>query len=225
MSKITRKAAKIFGSTAGANQIAQFGSLAAAAPVYSTDPDTIQNLSNWLAGWYEAVVGSNSPAIQDMNAFCYVVAYQAAYILQAGVGEYSATTTYYIDSYVNYSGRLYVSIADDNVGNAVTDKTKWRVAGSTVVSKTLSDTGYTAVIGNVVLWNASGGACIQNLPAAASSFCGQITITKKKTDISIDAITITPNGADLIDGDATLVLTEPGQSATLISDGTGWYTI
>lgn len=126
MAKITRKIAKIFGSSAGVNQISEFGSLAAGAIVYSTDPTAIQSLSNYLTGWFGAVVGSNSPAIEDMNALCYLYAYQIAYLMQAGVAEYDSTTTYYIGSLVNDgTGIIYVSLTDTNLGNALTDATNW----------------------------------------------------------------------------------------------------
>lgn len=125
MAKITRKAAKIFGASAGANEIAEFGSLAAGSPVFTTDPDVIQTLSNYLEGWVAAVIGSNSPAIEDMNALCYLFAYQIAYTMQAGVPEYNSGTTYYIGSLVNSGGILFVSRTDTNLGNPVTDSTKW----------------------------------------------------------------------------------------------------
>lgn len=125
MAKIARKTALIFGSTAGVNQIAEFGSLAASVPAFTTDPAVIQSLSNYLGGWFQAVIGANSPAIEDMNALCFLYAYQIAYIMQAGVAEYDAGTTYYTGSIVNSGGTLFVSQADNNTGNALTDSTKW----------------------------------------------------------------------------------------------------
>ena len=126
MAKLTRKIAKLFGQDAGAIEIAQFGSLAASSPAYTTDPDTIQALSQWLDGWFAAVIGSNSPAIEDMNALCYVYAYQIAYFMQTGIPEYLATTTYYIGSIANDGiGKLYISRTDDNIGNALTDGDNW----------------------------------------------------------------------------------------------------
>lgn len=144
MAKITRKVQKIFGQTAGLNQIAQFGSLAASTPTYTTDPDTIQALSNYLQGWFGAVVGSNSPAIEDMNALCYLFAYQLAYLMQEGVPEWNSQTTYYTGSVVNDgSGNLYTSLIDTNLNNALTDGTKWAMQGSlypTAISRNLTVT-------------------------------------------------------------------------------------
>lgn len=128
MSKITRKTQKLFGSTAGANQIEQFGSLAGGTPVYTTDIATIQALAAWLEGWYGGVVGANLPAIQDLNALCYVFAYQLCYMMQSGIPEWDAATTYYTGSLVTAvgTGQIYVSLTDTNLNNAVTDSTNWR---------------------------------------------------------------------------------------------------
>lgn len=132
MSKVLRKTQKIFGSTAGFQQIAQFGSLAAAAPVYTTDPDVIQALSNYLQGWFAAAIGANSPAIEDMNAVLYLYAYQLAYLMQEGIAEYDTATTYYTGSLINDgAGNIYISLIDNNVGNALTDFTKWGFYGGT----------------------------------------------------------------------------------------------
>lgn len=126
MAKITRKVAKIFGFSAGANEIAEFGSLAVSAPVYSTDPATIQSLAGWLGGWFDAVIGSNSPAIEDMNAFCYVMAYQIAYLMQEGVPEWEAGTTYFIGSLAqDGTGLTYVSLTNTNLNNILTDGVNW----------------------------------------------------------------------------------------------------
>ena len=125
MAKIARKNMKIFGVNAGAQQRGVFGSLAAGLPAYSTDPETIQSLSNYEDGWFGAVLGNNSPAIQDMNALQFLFAYQLAYGFQAGIPEWDDATTYYAGSLVNAAGVVYVSIADDNLNNAVSDESKW----------------------------------------------------------------------------------------------------
>lgn len=133
MAKILRKAAKIFGASAGINQIGEFGSLALGTPTTTTDPDVIQSggLSTWTQGWFNAIVGANAPAIEDMNAFCYVAAYQIAYIMQEGVAEWNTTTTYYIGSIVNSAGKLFYSLTDTNLNNAVTNPNFWFQVGGT----------------------------------------------------------------------------------------------
>lgn len=135
MTKIVRKNQKIFGSTAGFQQIAKFGSLAAAAPSFTTDPEVIQSLSNYLQGWFAAIIGGNSPATEDMNAILYLYAYQLAYLMQEGVAEWNTDTTYYIGSVVNDgAGVLYVSLTDNNTGNLLSDATKWGYFGGTTTN-------------------------------------------------------------------------------------------
>jgi hypothetical protein len=131
MSKLPRETQLVFGSNAGFDQIAQFGSLAASSPTFTTNIATIQGLSNYLVGWFNAVIGENSPAIEDMNALCYLYAYQLAYLFQAGVPEWDSGTTYYIGSLVNDgSGNEYLSIANSNLNNAVTNSTYWLPPGA-----------------------------------------------------------------------------------------------
>lgn len=127
MAKLTKVAQKIFGSGAGTNQISQFGSLFAGSPAFTTSPVTAQSLSNWLTGWLGAAIGGNSPAIEDMNAVHFVTTYQLAYLMQAGVAEWDAGTTYYTGSFVNVSGVLYISLTDDNLNNLVSDTSNWKV--------------------------------------------------------------------------------------------------
>lgn len=135
MSKILRKNMKIFGSNPGFNQMAVFGSLAAGVPSFSTDPEVIQSLSNYLDGWFDAVIGNNSPAIEDMNSLCFVYAYQIAYLMQAGIAEWNTDTTYYVGSMVNDgNGRIYTSLTDNNTGNPITDVINWQLNGTPIGS-------------------------------------------------------------------------------------------
>lgn len=143
MSKLSRYTQLIFGSTAGLNKIGQFGSLAAGTPAYATTPAQVQALSNYLTGWFGAILGNNSPAIEDMNALCFLYAYQLAYLFQAGVAEWDSSTTYYIGSMVNSAGLIYVSLTDANLNNAVTDGTKWKQyqQNAPTIQKFLSGSG------------------------------------------------------------------------------------
>ena len=128
MSKLSRVTQRIFGSGAGASQIGQFGSYAASSPTISSDPSVIQSLSNWLTGWFGAVVGGNSPAIEDMNGLHFVITYQLAYLMQAGIPEYDAGTTYYTGSLTMSAGNIYRSLADNNTGNALSNANFWVLA-------------------------------------------------------------------------------------------------
>ena len=117
MAKLPRVTQRQFASTAGANEIAEFGSYAAASPAFTTDPAVVQDLPNFLEGWFGAVVGGNSPTIEDMNALFFLAFYQLTYLFEEGVPEWIATTTYYTGSIVNVGGVLYKSIIDNNLNN------------------------------------------------------------------------------------------------------------
>lgn len=163
MAKLTRFLQKQFASAAGLNQIGKFGSLAAGTPQYTTDADEVQDLSNFLGGWYDAIVGNNAPAIQDMNGLFFLAFRQLAYLFQAGIAEYNSETTYYIGSVVSTSsGTYYQSIADDNLNNAVTDTTKWRMWLQPDSSSLIRNLGITATVASnaltVAITNKSGGA-------------------------------------------------------------------
>ena len=128
MAKLQRKSAKLFAeeATATAGGIAQFGSLAAGTPNYSTDPDVIQALDAYKEGWSSAVLGTKSPALEDRNALDYLLSYQQAYIMQRGIPEWIDTETYYQGSFVSKAdGKLYASKVDNNTGNdPATDTTE-----------------------------------------------------------------------------------------------------
>ena len=188
MSKILRKTAQIFGLTAGSSQIAQFGSKAEGTPTFTNDPSVIQSLSAWAVGWFDAVVATNSPCIEDMNAFCFVMAYQIAYMLQAGVGEYDSGTTYYTGSLVNNgSGTSYASIADSNTGNALTNPTYWAqpIQNGSVTPNTLPSST-TIATGNTLMWPNLVVPTGDTLTiATGSNYIGFVNLTLQGTAVLI----------------------------------------
>ena len=128
MARLPRVTQKLFGSSAGFQQVGQFGSLAANSPTYTTDAAQIQGLSNFLDGWFAAVLGNNSPAIQDMNGLFLVAFQQLAYLMQEGVAEWDTATTYYTGNIVSDgAGQLYVSLQDSNISHTpISSPTYWR---------------------------------------------------------------------------------------------------
>jgi len=223
MAKITRVFQKLFGSTSSAGEVGQFGSFAAGTPVTTTDPEVIQALGNFDSGWFSAVVGNNSPAIEDMNALFFLAFRQLAYVMQQGICEYDSTTVYYIDSLVlGADGRIYQSVTDDNTGNALTDTANWRLFKQKRKYTTLSaNTTLSKNVHDVVLADASSGAITLTLPSAEEGLSFDI----KKSDTSINKITINPDAAELIEGLSDIKLDTYLQSFTVVSDGTGWYVL
>ena len=123
MTDLTRKEQLIFANNSATNQVAVFGSKAQTGTMaFSSDPDVIQDVENngqnWQAGWNNAVINGNSPLMEDFNAISYVNSYNIAYLLQKGIAEWSANTTYYKGSIVMVlnSGipSIYYSEQDNN---------------------------------------------------------------------------------------------------------------
>lgn len=230
MAKLNRVLQKIFGSTSGANQIAQFGSYQAGTPTFSTDPSVIQSLSNYLTGWFAAVNGSYSPAIEDMNALHYLFSYQLAYLMQAGISEWDATTTYYIGSLVNDgTGRVYSSLIDTNLNQPVTDTSKWRcvqgVTVSTINPSTQSPYSLGASDnGKTFLVDSSLGAMQFNLPAPVLNY--SFKIKDSGFNFSINNCTIHRNGSEKIENLASdYICMSNGGIWEIASDGTNWFII
>lgn len=229
MAKITRKNQKVFGSNAAALEIAQFGSLAAATPTFTTDPETIQALGNYLGGWFDAVIGQNSPAIEDMNAICFLYAYQLSYLMQTGIAEWNDETTYYIGSLVNNEfGKIYVSIADDNLNNALTDVTKWKpMVGQVVTLNPSTDSPYLIDVngdnGKLFLVRSSEGAMEFDMPDPTTAASLRFQIKDRDGEFSSNPCTIDRFGSELIERVAADYIMESDFGTWEISgDGTNW---
>ncbi len=127
MARITRKTQKIFAGSATNNGV--FGSAQLGTKVLSNNLDTIQGLPAFDTGWLDAVLGNKKfPPLEEFQALDYINTYQTSYLFQEGIPEYDAGTTYYANSIVKKAGtyQLYGSITDTNLGNALTDATKWQ---------------------------------------------------------------------------------------------------
>lgn len=139
MANLPRKLQQIFGGNLSATgNIAKFGSLAAAAPAYSLDPDEIQTTA-WLNAWAAALInapgGLASPALQDMNAAIFVITRQLAYLFQKGMPDWITTETYYTNDFVKVAGVVFISKTDNNSGNnPLTDTNNWKTLASTLTT-------------------------------------------------------------------------------------------
>lgn len=89
-----------------------------------------------------------------------------------------------------------------------------------VVSKTAT---YTAANESIILVDASSGAVTINLPAASGLSGRQYTI--KKTDSSINKVTIDANASETIDGEAAKILWSKNDKIIVVSDGSNWFVL
>jgi hypothetical protein len=102
------------------------------------------------------------------------------------------------------------------------DGTNWRVIGgshSTLTARTTS----TTVVSTRTTYDATTAPIVATLPAAAAVQAGANYIIKK-IDASVNAVTATPAGSDLIDGQTSYALSAQYKYVSLFSDGvSNWY--
>jgi hypothetical protein len=126
MARIPRVLQKIFGGNS--SNSGQPGSARAGTFVLSTDIEVLQALPAWENGWNDiTITGDKLPCLEEDQAINYVMTTQIAYLFQEGIPEYNDETTYYENSIVREPGtyKLYGSLTDDNVGNALSDAGEW----------------------------------------------------------------------------------------------------
>lgn len=198
MARIVRKDQAIFAL--GASNNGQFGSAQSGDFVTSDDLAVLQALPAWNNGWSDAVLsGEKLPTLEEFQGLNYVNTYQTAYLFQEGIPEYSAGTTYFIHSIVKKPAtyELYGSLTDNNIGNALTDGTKWQrlsdlsdmrqvyngavTTGSANAQATATTNGdFTKTYGYIVTF----GAGFSNTGAATLNVDGTGATTIKKNGVS-----------------------------------------
>lgn len=130
MAKLTRVTGKVFGGSAPLAEIGQFGSALAGTKVNTQDVATIQALEAYSKGWGSAILTSrNFPPIEEVTGVLKTISYQGCYLLQEGIPEYDIDTEYsatsVVKSVVGNELIIYVSKADNNKGNALSNTTYW----------------------------------------------------------------------------------------------------
>jgi len=80
-----------------------------------------------------------------------------------------------------------------------------------------------SVASRIIKLDASGGPFTVTLPPSTTAT--GFALIFKKTDASVNAITIDGFGAETIDGELTIKLSSQFESELLVSDGTGWLRI
>lgn len=125
---LSRQTQKVFGGNANGDMLAVFGTMKTGTPQYSTSLSVLQSQAYTL-GWSEAILNDKAPFLEEMNAVQYGLSYQIAYLLQQGVPEWDANTTYNNTSLVQTveNGELVIkrSLVNNNTGNATTNTAYW----------------------------------------------------------------------------------------------------
>lgn len=131
MGKLERKNHKVFGINATESKVGQFGSANATTKIATKDIEKIQELDAWEQGWEAGAVGDNRyPTQQERTGVDYEHSYQIGYLLQEGIPEWNAQTTYSKGSIVKQlTGDdvvLYQSLIDDNLNNTLSNTVAWK---------------------------------------------------------------------------------------------------
>ncbi len=123
-------------------------------------------------------------------------------------------------------GLTKILSAQYDAANIVSDGSNWVVlnAGALVQNVLSKTTTYSVVSADgddvVVLADASGGAWTLSLYTAVGNKGRKVTV--KKTDSSVNAITIDPSSTQTVDGVTTRDIARQNQVITLVSDGSNW---
>lgn len=215
MARLTRKNIKVFAGSANNNGV--FGSLQANNPTLSNDVEVIQSLPAWGEGWNAATETSEDlPPLEEIQAVEYVTSYEQAYIMQEGLPEWAATVTYYKGSLikeVTANGfRIYCSLSDDNLNNAISDTSNWKKVmdsedlyafDNTVVHKTGNET-------------VAGTKTFSSSPVAPTPTSGDSSTKVATTEFVSDAIGDLSSNAVKTYGDQTIAGTKTFTTSPLL---------
>lgn len=234
MAKITTKLQKVFGATGPTGVLGQFGSYKEGAPLYSDDVETIQALNEYGDGLASALINGAPPAIQDVNGIFYVISKQIAYLMQQGIPEWNASTTYFIGSFVTRpdgtDGEIFMSVANDNLNYALTDTTKWMIYKSNKMTSYTASNSYSVGYDDAYINYsfASAGSII--LPESVATNKGR-TVHILNSSAYNHTLTVSALGTPYsqIDGQQYVYLRTtsiiPASFSKFISNGSSWDVI
>jgi multisubunit Na+/H+ antiporter MnhF subunit len=171
------------------------------------------------------LAGDSSTAIATTAFVATAMGGAGGFVVSAGVA--GGQTVY---GGINASDNLNLS-STSNVtkGNVVFNSTTYVDANGVLVvvgfaSTVATKTGnYTLTSNDATIFaDATTGAITITLPAIASVHSGRV-FSVKKIDSSVNTVTLKGNGAELIDGANTQVITSQWKDLTVKSGGTVWY--
>lgn len=132
-----------------------------------------------------------------------------------GISYIPASGTIAIDPLVVATLAGAQTMADKTLSSPV-------INGARLAIRAVSDPVTIGANDTTLIADASAGALSVPLPSAVVP--GRVLVVKK-SDASANAVTITPVGAETIDGAASLVLTSQYETARLQSDGALWWVV
>lgn len=117
---------------------------------------------------------------------------------------------------LNNSGELYVKQDAEIDGELFAD-------GNESSSIAAISASATAGVATYIVADATSGAITVTLPAASGLTGRKYTV--KKTDSSLNAVTVDGNGTETIDGALTYVIVSQYLAVKIISDGSNWHVV
>lgn len=241
MAGILRATAQLFGTTA---LTPSSGFAGAANSDLGTEIGSTNSVANiqsgisgqWAAGWLAAVLGSSKfPAIEDMNAVDLVFSTQIAYLLERGIPEYDAGTTYNIGDICRGIGlsTIYKSLINANTGNALSNGTDWQFCGDLVniggelpvTSITGANHAYVAADTSQVIERSNAGtAMADTLPGTSGALANGWYGYVKNIDATASLTVGVGSGGSITVGLVTgSFIIEPGETYLINSGGAGAY--
>lgn len=140
--------------------------------------------------------------------------------------NWNSTSVYQTGSIViDVSGRglIYVSLVDNNQGNALTDVSAWRLFDGAI--RTVSSNSNLSIADNLVRSNSTSGNLTHTLPACSTTNVGK-PITVKDVGTGGNATSVKGSGTDTIDGANTFSESlNQFVSRTFINNGSSWDVI
>ena len=130
MAKLNRFTMPVFAGNAAQSQTSVFGTMKI-SPQYTTDVAASIGTTAYGNGWSDAIEIGYAPYMEDMNTLQRAITYQISYNQQQGIPEWASDTEYYKGSVAKLNTangmQIYSSLVDNNVGNLVSDNTKWKL--------------------------------------------------------------------------------------------------
>ncbi len=146
MVKLNRFTMPVFAGNAAQTQTSVFGTMKT-SPQYTTDVAASIGTTAYGNGWADAIEIGYAPYMEDMNTLQRAITYQISYNQQQGIPEWDSSTEYYIGSLAKLNtangSQVYSSLIDNNVGNLVSDATKWKLVFDTENSYVTTNTAQT----------------------------------------------------------------------------------
>ena len=186
--------------------------------ITTAEPLEVQKNTGWTP--------SEKPGYKAMNWIFYAFYKWVDYLnnaidwVKTGLTGYDAEATYAINAVVTYGGASYQSLVAANLGNAVTDATKWACIHS---PKTLGITANHTIDNTDGTIIATGSSALTvTLPTAAANYAGRF-ITAKCLLTGGQVLTIQPATGNIDDKTSMALLNN--EAGSFKCDGSSWVLV